>query len=394
MNPVLALALVLAAGLAATRLRLPPVRRTTTLDLAIAAGAPFVLAGLVLGPALQVLDRETLHTLAPVAALGIGWIGATFGAQLEWRLLRRIPPRAWALAAAQAGTVLVLTVLAARLLMRLVPVLAPVWRPTIPALLTLGAAAVISGPAAIAALARALRVSASVIRSLELAALLDTALGGVVFAFALGLSQPHRTFGGGGAVLGWAHWVAVGTVSIGGVCVLFLWLSRFRGGDPDALGLDLLAAVLVGSGLGYAADLSPFVVCALAMALIVNLSPLRRRVQLLLRSWEQPVYGLFLIAIGAQLDARTLWVVPAALLFGVIRIATRWAGTRYVRGSVGLATIAQGAVPLALALSFNLTYAGSGGSLLTTVVLGVLLAQGIAVPAMALALRPAPPEVS
>jgi len=82
------------------------------------------------------------------------------------------------------------------------------------------------------------------------------------------------------------------------------------------------------------------------------------------------------------------------LLFGVIRIATRWAGTRYVRGSVGLATIAQGAVPLALALSFNLTYAGSGGSLLTTVVLGVLLAQGIAVPAMALALRPAPPEVS
>jgi len=108
------------------------------------------------------------------------------------------------------------------------------------------------------------------------------------------------------------------------------------------------------------------------------------------------VYGLLLVAIGAQLDARTLWVVPAVLLFGVIRIATRWAGTRYVRGSVGLATVAQGAVPFALALSFNLTYAGSGGSLLTTVLFGVVLAQAIAVPAMALALRTgAPsPEVS
>ena len=396
MNPVLALTLLLAAGLAATRLPLPHLRRSLSLDLGVAAGAPFLLAGLALGPALEVLDRATLHTLAPVAALGIGWIGAVFGARLEWRLLRRIPRGAWLLAAAQAGTVLVLTVLAARLVTRLVPALAPVWRPTIPALLTLGAAAVISGPAASAAVARALRASTSVIRSLELAALLDTALGVVVFAFALGLSQPHRTFGGGGAVLGWAHWIAVGTASIGGVCVLFLWLSRFRADDPDALGLDVLAAVLVGSGLGYAADLSPFVVCALAMALSVNLSPLRRRVQVMLRSWEQPVYGLLLVAIGAQLDAPTLWVVPAVLLFGAIRIGTRWAGTRVVRGSVGLATIAQGAVPLALALSFNLMYAGSGGSLLTTVLLAVVLAQAIAVPAFAVALRatPPPPEVS
>jgi hypothetical protein len=385
-NPVLALALLLAAGLAATRLRLPPLRHMTSL-----AGAPFLVAGLVLGPALDVLDRGALRTLTPITALGIGWIGAVFGAQLEWRLLRRIPGRAWGLAAAQAGVALVLTVLVARLLTRLVPALALVWRPTIPALLTLGAVAVISGPAAVTAVAQALRPSTSLIRSLELAALLDTALGAVVFAFALGLSQPHRTFAG--AALGWAHWVAVGTVSVGGVCVLFVWLSRFRGDDTNALGLDVLGAVLVGSGLGYAADLSPFVVCALAMALIVNVSPLRRRVQTLLGLGEPTVYGLFLVAIGAQLDARTLWVVPAVLVLGVIRVATRWAATRYVRGS-GLATVAQGAVPLALAMSFNLTYAGSGGSLLTTVLLGVAVAQAVAAPLMALALGRAPVEVS
>ena len=387
MNPVLALALLLAAGLAATRLRLPPLRHMTSL-----AGAPFLVAGLVLGPALDVLDRGTLRTLTPITALGIGWIGAVFGAQLEWRLLRRIRRRAWGLAAAQAGAVLVLTVLVARLLTRLVPALALVWRPTIPALLTLGAVAVISGPAAVTAVAPALRPSTSLIRSLELAALLDTALGAVVFAFALGLSQPHRAFAG--AALGWAHWVAVGTASIGGVCVLFVWLSRFRGDDSNALGLDVLAAVLVGSGLGYAADLSPFVVCALAMALIVNVSPLRRRVQTLLRAGEPTVYGLFLVAIGAQLDGRTLWVVPAVLVLGVIRVATRWAATRYLRGSVGLATVAEGAVPLALAMSFNLTYAGSGGSLLTTVLLGVAVAQAVAAPLMALAFGRAPVEVS
>jgi len=48
---------------------------------------------------------------------------------------------------------------------------------------------------------------------------------------------------------------------------------------------------------------------------------------------------------------------------------------------------------LALELSFALDCGGSGGSLLATVLVGVLLAQALAVPLMALALRPAPPEV-
>ncbi len=395
MNPVLALALILVAGLAATRLRLPHLRRSLSLDLVLAAGAPFLLAGLLLGPGLGVLDHETLRTVAPVTALGVGWIGAVFGARLEWRLLRRIPRRAWALAALQGAAVLLLTVLTARLLTRAAPALAPAWRPTLPALLTLGAAAMISGPGAVALVARALRVPAALTRALWLAALLDTALGGVVFAFALGLSQPHRSFAG--AALGWAHWIAVAVASIGGVGVLFLWLCRLRGEtETEALGLDLVAVVLLGSGLGYAADLSPFVVCALATALIVNLSPLRRRVQALLDAWEPTIYAVFLVVVGAVLDVPTPWLVPAGLLLGVVRVAARWAVVRDPAAPparLGLATIAQGGVPLALALSFTLTYGGSGGSLLATVLVGVLLAQALAVPLMALALRPAPPEV-
>jgi len=394
-NPVLALALILVAGLAATRLRLPHLRRSLSLDLVLAAGAPFLLAGLLLGPGLGVLDHETLRTVAPVTALGVGWIGAVFGARLEWRLLRRIPRRAWALAALQGAAVLLLTVLTARLLTRAAPALAPAWRPTLPDLLTLGAAAMISGPGAVALVARALRVPAALTRALWLAALLDTALGGVVFAFALGLSQPHRSFAG--AALGWAHWIAVAVASIGGVGVLFLWLCRLRGEtETEALGLDLVAVVLLGSGLGYAADLSPFVVCALATALIVNLSPLRRRVQALLDAWEPTIYAVFLVVVGAVLDVPTPWLVPAGLLLGVVRVAARWAVVRDPAAPparLGLATIAQGGVPLALALSFTLTYGGSGGSLLATVLVGVLLAQALAVPLMALALRPAPPEV-
>jgi hypothetical protein len=408
-NPVLALALVLAAGLAVTRLPLPHLRHTLSLDLVVAAGAPLVVAGLLLGPGLGVLDHATLRALAPVTALGIGWIGAAFGAQLEWRLLRRVPRRTWALAALQAAVVLVLTALAARLLTRAAPALAQAWRPTLPALLTIAAAAMTSGPAAVALVARAVRVPTPLARALGTAARLDTAFGALVFAFALGLSQPHRSFAG--VALGWAHWVAVAVVASGGVGVLFLWVSRLRGEtDGNALSVDLLAAVLLGSGLGYATDLSPFIVCALATALIVNLSPQRRRVQALLVSWEPPVYAVFVIVVGALLALPTWWLVPAALLIGLIGVAARWAVMRDAQGwrevaplppHLGLATVAQGGVPLALAASFSLIYAGSagssaggGGAILTTVLLGVALSQVIAAPLMALALRPAPPEVS
>jgi hypothetical protein len=401
-NPVLALALALAAGIAVTRLPLPRRRPSLSLDLVLAAGAPLVLVGLLLGPGLGVLDHTTLRALAPVTALGIGWIGAVFGAQLEWRFLRRIPRGVWGLAAFQAAAVLLLTALTAGLLTRSVPALAALWRPRLPALLTLSAVATISGPGAVALVARATGVRTSLARALGLAALLDTAFGALVFTLALGLYHPRQPLAG--VALGWAHWVAVAVASSGGVGALFLWLSRLRD-EPRGLELDLLGVLLLGAGVGYAAEVSPFVVCALATALIVNLSPLKRRVQALLLTWAHPIYAVFLIVAGALLDVPTVWLLPAALLLGVVRVVARWAAVRYGREwlnvrdlppHVGLATIAQGSVALALALSFGLMYGGplgGGGTILTTVLLGVALAQTIAGPLMALALRPAPVEV-
>jgi len=39
------------------------------------------------------------------------------------------------------------------------------------------------------------------------------------------------------------------------------------------VGFVLLATLLFGAGVGYATELSPFLVCAFAVALIVNASP-------------------------------------------------------------------------------------------------------------------------
>ena len=94
MHPLFALALVLIAGIGVTRLTRPALHYPL-LDGILATGVPFVLLGAVLGPGLGVLDAATLRILDPVTALGIGWVGASFGARLEWRMLRRISSRTW-----------------------------------------------------------------------------------------------------------------------------------------------------------------------------------------------------------------------------------------------------------------------------------------------------------
>jgi len=76
-----------------------------------------------------------------------------------------------------------------------------------------------------------------------------------------------------------------------------------------------------------------------------------------------------------------------------VRYGREWLHVRDLPPNVGLATVAQGGVAVALGLSFNLIYAGAG-TILTTVLLGVALAQAISGPLMGLALRPAPVEVT
>lgn len=361
---MIALALVIVAGIGVARLSRPHLRLAAPLDAILAAGTPFVLLGLLLGPGLGVLDRPSLHALAPLIGMGIGWIGAAFGARLDRRLLRRIPPRAWGLGAALAAAVFAVTALAAWALMRTIPSLAAAWQPAVPAVLTLAAAATISAGWAGPKLARRI-------------ALFDTAFAAVAIAITLPLSHPQ------GAVRG----VVLTLLASSLLAALFVWLARWQP-DPDHLGIEFFAVTLLGAGFSYAAGLSPFFVCALTTAAIVSFSPHPGRVRALLADWGPAVYAAFLILAGALLRVPTVWLLPAALLLALLRIAARWTSVRFGRvwpavrvlpPHFGFATVAQGAAAVALAAGFDLVHGGSG-AVLTTVLVGVIVAEGLAGP--------------
>ena len=311
--------------------------------------------------------------------------------------MRRIGRGTWLLAALSAAAAFLVVALGAWLLGRVVPALSAAWTPRLPAVLTLGAVAAASGPGAVTLVARAVGIRKSVTRAFSLAAALETACGALAFTLPLVLHRPHQL--PGRVALGWLAWLVLAVGSGALVGLVFLALTRLQP-PRAAVGFTLLATLLFGTGVGYAAELSPFLVCALATALIVNASPRRHAVRGVLADWERPFCAIFLIIAGALLTLPTWWVLVAVPLLAAARVAAKWAVVRYggvalrLAGSppnVGLGTIAQGGAAVALGLNFFIAYGGestgTSGALLTTIVLCVAAAQLAAPPLMALTLR-------
>ena len=397
MNPVLALGLVAAGGIAITYL--PRLRgiRFPRANLVIATGAaPLVLLGVLLGPGIGLLEPAVLRTLAPVTALAIGWVGAVFGSRFEWRVVRRIPRAGWTIVLVQAAAVFGLVGLGAWLFAHWRPELAEAWTPTLPAILMLAAVATVSGPAVAALVARAAGARPTLANAIGLAAALDTACGVLGFTVAIALLPYHAA--ALGAVLAWGGWLfrAVGSGILTGA--LFVWLTR---AEPAAdMDLWLLGTLLLGAGVAYAAGLSPFVLCTVAAGVMVNFSAQRRRVERALHAWARPIETILLIIAGALLRLSTPWLLVAVPVLAALRVLGKWAPVRWARGilvpaflrrDAGLATVAQGGIAIALAVNYSIAHGGAAaGNVVTTIVLGVVCAQLAAPPLMIRALRSPP----
>jgi hypothetical protein len=399
-NPALAVALLAVAGLLATRLPGVPIPGSLTLPrrMLAAGGLPLALVGLVLGPGINLLDQTVVTSVAPVVAFAVGWVAADFGARWEWRMARRIGWRRAALLVAGAVATFLLVALLAWAAARLVAGLGIAWAPVGTTVTALAAVAAVSGPDALQHLARTVGAPPRVATALRRAGLLEAGAATLVIALTLAVGHSRHTIVG--VILGTLRWLALACAAGALAAVVFVALTRsMQVGVP----LALVAAVLAGAGLGWAAGLSPFVVCALAGAFIVNLPGERRGVQAALAAWEPTLVGLLAFVAGAILAVPTPWLLAVVVLFAGARVAAKWAGTRGAiavepRGALpanlGLGLVAQGGIVMAMGVSFFLlqgeTAAGRG--FVTATVLGVAIAQATAAPLLGLAL--APPQLT
>lgn len=388
MDPFLSTLLLILLALLGARFSFSTMRVPPGPRLVFRTGTHFLFLGLILGPhVLGLLTQEAIRQLFPLLGLGLGWIGFLFGLQLDRRNLRHFPMVFSILAVGQAVLTFALFLGVGWL------GLAAVGRTgQVETLLLVGAAATacISTPAGIALISTNYLVRGKVRDLLFFVASLDALVGIAALQVAYSLFPPGTLIGESAAAPG-LTWI-LAALGLGVVCgILFLWLTRPRPGGEELV-LFLLGIAAFASGAALQLQLSPLFVSVTMGAVVANLSPDPQRVFRVLQEWEKPIYVVFLILAGALLSFPTLWTLPLAVAYAVLRGGGKVLGNMAMVRLLpipfptpkrfGLGLLPQGGISLAMAISGVLTYAGLGlgdlnavDILFAVVVMGVILSE-------------------
>jgi Kef-type K+ transport system membrane component KefB len=342
----------------------------------IAAGFPFLALGLIAShPKVGVLDAHVLDELRPILHFGLGWLGFIIGAQLDIRVLDKVPKGTayivlveaigpFAAAAGACGAVMVL-------------VFGMAWDD--PALwrdlIILGAAAAMTAPRQFRGFAiRSWREGKGVD---VLLGQLDEIVGVVGLLF---LTAYFRDGDVGHWQLPPTAWVFV-SIGIGVVIgVLIFAMIRVPHSNAEFLAV-VLGSIAFASGLAGYLALSPIVVCFLAGVLVINFpNDQKDSVFKILNQLERPIHQLFLIIAGAMwsvADWRGWALVP---LFVAARAIGKWLGIKAAHTSMAIAEVPAGftedrmlIAPLSgLSIALVISVAGFGGQALPWIMTAVI----------------------
>ncbi len=296
----------------------------------ITAGFPFVALGMIAAlPNIGILSGDVLGKLRPVLHFGLGWLGFIIGAQLDIRVLDRVPKGTAYLILVEALGPFAVTAAGCGAV-----ILAfgqswdqpAVWRDVV----LLGTAAAMTAPRKFRGFANRTWHEG---RGVDvLLAQLDELVGVVGLLF---ITAYFRDDASTAWQLPDTVWIFI-SLGLGlAVGVLIFAMLRVPQSDPEFLAL-MLGGIAFASGLAGYLHLSPIVVCFLAGSLITNFpNEQRDNVYRILAQLERPVHLLFLIIVGAVWDVRDWrgWVLVPLFVAG--RAIGKWAGVVAAKTAVG-----------------------------------------------------------
>ncbi len=296
----------------------------------ITAGFPFVFLGLIASlPSVGILSGDVLDRLRPVLHFGLGWLGFIIGAQLDIRVLDRVPKgTAYMILVEALGPFGIVAAGCGALMIAFGDKLdSPVlWRNMI----LLGTAAAMTAPRKFRGFANRTWHEG---RGMDvLLGQLDELVGVIGLLF---ITAYFRGDSAGTWQLPNTAWIFV---SLGlGVAIGVLIFAMVRVPVSNA---EFLAVVLGGiafaSGLAGYLRLSPISICFIAGVLVTNFpNEQRDSIFKILNHLERPVHLLFLMIAGALWsvgDWRGWALIP---LFVAGRALGKWAGVMVGKTVVG-----------------------------------------------------------
>ena len=337
-------AFALFAGLIMTRifkkinLRLPDV--TAFLIAGVLVG-PFVLGALGV-PGLGFNSMEALDKVSFLSTVALGFIAFDIGNEFRLAQLKKTGKVATVIGIVQALAAMALVDAA---LIALHFILGPEKLP-LPVAITLGAIATATAPAATLMVVRQYKAKGPLTDLLLPIVALDDAVGLVVFAVSFGIAQALE----GGAlnvtsVILNPMLEIVCSLALGAVMgELLTLLEKLFFSNKNRLSLTI-AFVMMTIALstleiplpgGAKITFSSLLVCMMLGTMFCNLSEYSVDIMKRSEEWTAPLYAVFFVLSGAQLDL-SVFRYPSILLIGLVFILVRCAG-KYL-GAWGSATV-------------------------------------------------------
>lgn len=320
-NTLLALGIAMAAGLLFTRIiklvKLPNV-------------TAYLIAGLLIGPSvLNIVGKESVESFNIIVTLALGFIAFSIGGEFKLSSLKRLGKNVTVITAVQAfGAVAVtfVVLLGAGLLGWL-------GENYLPLVFTLSAIATATAPAATLLVVRQYKAHGPVTETLLPVVAMDDAFGLMIFSVFMAIAQAlsSGTAPTAKSMLLEPLIEIVASLGIGFVLGLIVALcTRWFKSRANRLCLCVTATV-IGTALAQIWNLSSLLLCMMIGAVMANLGKDVDRVLEGNDRWTPPIFMLFFVISGADLN---LSVLPTVGILGVLYIVARSIG-KYLGARIG-----------------------------------------------------------
>ena len=329
MNTLLSVSVALLAGLIMTRFFKP---------LKLPSVTAYLIAGVLIGPfclgalgidGLGFSSASAVERLSLVSEVALGFIAFSIGNEFRIEDLKKTGK--------QALTIGVLQALAATLLVDLCLFAVHLIIPdkfTLPQVLTLGAIAAATAPAATLMVVRQYKAKGPLTKLLLPIVALDDAVGLVVFAISFGIA---KTLVNGQidliSILLNPLLEIVCSLALGTVMGLMLTrLERLFNSNTNRLNLTIAAVFLTASlsmlefSVGPASiRFSSLLTCMMLGTVFCNVCPLSNDLMAASDKWTSPLFALFFVISGAELDL-SVFTDIAIVIIGAVYIISRSVG--------------------------------------------------------------------
>jgi len=327
----------------------------------------FIIAGLLLGESfLGIIPHHMGKGLQDITEVALGLIALTIGGEFYWVKLKSMGRGVVIITLVQIITSFGATTLGLVL-----------FRMPLPFALLLGAIATATAPAATVAIVQSLRAQGKFVDYLYGVVALDDAgaviLFGVVFAVVSSFLGSGGADHGMGLVIGHAVLEVVLSLVMGAVLGYIIHISVSRNSNLNEVKIISIGLIFLTIALALAYGLSPLLTNMAAGAVLINLSARNHRIFHNLEPMTPPVYALFFVIAGTELDPQAILSNKAVLILGLVYIIFRGIGKyggvalgavlsrspKGIRKYLGLSMLPQAGVAIGLVLMIQASPLGA-----------------------------------